>query len=118
MIRGNSRFVLPPKDMIIKPWDTLKVRCDLEKLKEMRKNLMGYDESPVLIGGEDFQSSGTSIVELMVPADSGMENRTLKEIDFRRNYRGVPLAIRHREAVVHTNIEESNLKGEMSSLQK
>ena len=110
VIRGEQRFLLPPKDMILKAGDQLKVRANAQKFKELRDRLSLLDETPILFGGEGFQTSGTSLLELLVPTGSSFVGNTLKQLEFKRHYRGVPLAIRQSEEIVHDKIEATPLR--------
>ena len=48
-----------------------------------------------------LRARGTSLVELVITASSPLNGQTLRDADLLRKYRAVPLAVRHREDVVH-----------------
>ena len=52
----------------------------------------------------------SSFVELVIPTDSALEGKTLREFDFRRRYRAAPLAIRHREEILRDKLQDVRLR--------
>ncbi|MFT6717059.1 MAG: di/tricarboxylate transporter, partial [Saprospiraceae bacterium] len=58
----------------------------------------------VKIGGNDLQGTNSTILEMVMTAGTDASGKTLKEIDFRRKYRAVPLAIKQRDGIVHDNL--------------
>jgi di/tricarboxylate transporter len=108
--RGETTFTLPPGDMMLQSRDVLKVRCDVEKIKAL-KDRVRISEHVSASGGEDhLPNRESSIVELVVTSNSALEGKTLRDIDFRRKYRAAPLALRHREEILHEHLHEAPLR--------
>ena len=108
--RGNTIMNLPQGDTILKIGDILKVRCSVEKLKQAKDQLRVKvkpftDESDT----EDTEDR-SSFVELVIPTNSELEGKTLRQFDFRRRYRASPLAIRHREEVLQDELQDVTLR--------
>ncbi|RED95604.1 SLC13 family permease [Marinoscillum furvescens] len=107
---GGTLFTLPPGDFVIKPKDVLKVRCDVEKIKALKDRLkVNFNTDAVRINENEIQKGDTSILELIITSGSEFEGKNLREMDFRRRYRAIPLAILHREEVVHENLHSVRL---------
>lgn len=108
--RNTSIFNVPQGDMTLKEGDILKVRCDVEKIKLLKDRVKVRFKDDVKIGDESLIGKNSTIVEMVVTSSSDLEGKTLRDFDFRRKYRAVPLAIRHREEVVHLHLHDVPLK--------
>jgi di/tricarboxylate transporter len=108
--RTGSKYILPPGDFILKEGDVLKVRCSVEKIKEIKDRIKVLDNSPLRIANSDTTSESTTMLEMVVASNSDFENKTLKDIDFRNRYRATPLAIKHREEIIKDDIYSTFLK--------
>jgi di/tricarboxylate transporter len=86
------------------------VRCDIEKLKSLKDQIRIQQAPTIKIGDDDLKSRNSTLIEMMITANSEIEGKNLKEIDFRRRYRAIPLAIKHREEVLHNNLYDVKLK--------
>ena len=108
--RESTRLNLPQGDTIMQVSDILKVSCNLGKLKQM-KDQLGVKLMP-FVEDEDPDSLGdnSSFVELVIPTNSELDGKTLREFDFRRRFRAAPLAIRQREEVLHDQLHELELR--------
>lgn len=108
--RDGTHLNLPQGDTIMLVGDVLKVSCNLVKLKQM-KDRLGVKLMPFVDEDEQENSNDkSSFVELVIPSNSELEGKTLREYDFRRRFRAAPLAIRQREEVLHDQLQELKLK--------
>jgi di/tricarboxylate transporter len=107
--RKEDVFLLPQGDFKLQLGDILKVKCSVEKLKELKDKAKMLNNS-IKVAENDLRGKNSTIVELVISANSDFENKTLKEVDFRRRFRGIPLAIRHREEVIHDQLYNIKLK--------
>ncbi len=108
--RGMERFTLPAGDMVLQEGDTLKVRCELSRIREM-KDRAHISVQPVMkLANDDLRKRGTTLVELVITSSSELEGKVLGEADIIRKYRAVPLAVRHREDVVHDRLHDVVLR--------
>ncbi|MFT4740043.1 MAG: di/tricarboxylate transporter [Marivirga sp.] len=108
--RNNTRYNLPPGDFILYADDILKVRCNLSNIKELKSRAKVLEGSSVKMAGDNLKGKSSSLVEMIISANSEFDGKTLKSLDFRRRFRASPLAIKHREEVLHENIYDVKLK--------
>ena len=105
--RGRDRFTLPPGDFRLAAEDTLKVRCDREKIRGLKDWVRLSDQTgDVSVMGTGLHRDNSSLVEMVVTPNSEFVGKTLRQVDFRRAYRAVPLAIRQREATLNERLYE------------
>jgi di/tricarboxylate transporter len=108
--REGQTLSLPPGDFILKSGDVLKVRCNAEKIKELKDRARILVGNPHKIGEEPTEKGNFVLVEMVITSNSEFEGKTLREVDFRRRFRGIPLAIRHREEVLKERLYDVKLK--------
>lgn len=107
---NGNRHYLPPGDLVLRPGDTLKVHFNIDKLILLKEQARLSPSTAISINNNYLTDKNTTLVELVITAKSEFEGKTLKELDFRRKYRAVPLAIKHREEVLHENLQEVALQ--------
>lgn len=101
--RGETIFSLPPGDFSLKANDILKIRCDVEKIKSLKERPFVMIKSPERNQQVDKEGN-SSLVELIVTANSEFDGVKLKNIDFRGRFRSIPMAVKHRQEIVHENL--------------
>lgn len=109
--RNKTTLNLPQGDTVLRAGDILKVRCDVEKIRQVKDQLkvkvMAYSDA----GDEDeISTESNAFVELVIPTNSELEGKSLREFDFRRRFRAAPLAIRHREEVLNERLQDVKLR--------
>ncbi|WKZ67010.1 MAG: SLC13 family permease [Flavobacteriales bacterium] len=108
--RDDSRFTLPAGDMVLEVGDVLKVRCDVARIRALKDRAHIGMQPSLRVANDDLRSRGTALVELVITSSSDLEGKTLREADLIRTYRAVPLAVRHREELVHEQLYETVLR--------
>jgi len=108
--RGSTTFNLPQGDFVLQANDTLKVRSDKRKIRSLKERVKIIEDDALQVGSAHLREDNAALLELVITADSPFINKTLKEIDFRRQFRATPLAIRHREAIVHEKLYKVPLR--------
>ena len=107
--RNGSQFTLPPGDFELNEGDILKVRCDVETMKSLKGKTKTLSVSPLKIGDNDLSGKNSALVEMVITSSSEIHGKTLKELDFRRRFRAIPLAIKHREDIQHEHLYDIKL---------
>ncbi|WP_127845432.1 SLC13 family permease [Psychroflexus aestuariivivens] len=107
--RSETLFTMPPGDFELQLGDILKVRCDVEKIKSLKGKTKSLSVSPLKIGDDDLTGRNSALVEMVITSSSEIHGKTLKELDFRRRYRAIPLAIKHRENIKQEQLYDVKL---------
>ncbi len=108
--RDDQRFILPSGDFELQQGDVLKVRCEMGRIRELKDRAHISVKPELMLANDDLRRRGTTLVELVITASSELEGKVLGEADLIRKYRAVPLAVRHREDVVHERLHDVVLR--------
>lgn len=108
--RPDGNIHLPPGDLVLETGDVLKVRCDVDKLKLLKDRERISVNTNVRIGEDDLKGTGAAMVELIITANSEFSGKSLREMDFRRRFRGVPLGICHRDEIMQESLYDVQLR--------
>ena len=107
---NGNRHYLPQGDLVLQAGDVLKVRCNMNKMLLLKEQEQANGTASIRINNNYFTDKNTTLVELVITAKSEFEGKTLRQLDFRRKYRAVPLAIKHREEILHEKLQEVALQ--------
>ncbi len=108
--RSKEVMHVPAGDFRLQTGDILKVRCNVEKLKLLKDRERIAVNTGILIGENDFKGTNSALVEMVITANSEFSGKSLKEMDFRRRFRAIPLGICHREEILHEHLYEVKMK--------
>ena len=107
--RNGEVFIMPQGDFILKANDILKVKCHAEKIKSLKGKAKSFAITPLKIGEDDLKGKNVALVEMVITASSEIHGKTLSQLDFRRRYRAIPLAIKHREDITQDDLYKIKL---------
>lgn len=97
--RGKNRYYLPRKDFELMENDVLKLKCDVDKIKQL-KTKIGIEVRPLLsLEVEEHGQEEIKYVEAIISPGSALVGQKLKNIDFRGKYNAALLGIREREGL-------------------
>ncbi|MEM1359347.1 MAG: SLC13 family permease [Bacteroidota bacterium] len=102
--RNQQTFTLPPGDFRLSAGDIMKVRCDRQKILALKDWARLPSGGGIQLMGTGLDRDNSSLVEMVVTPNSNFVGKTLRQVDFRRSYRAVPLAIRQREETLHEHL--------------
>jgi di/tricarboxylate transporter len=108
--RNTNQYVQPAGDFVLKSGDILKVRCNVDKIKALKDRSKILVSTPIKIGDDDLKGTKSTLIEMVISAESELHNKTLRELDFRRRFRAIPLAIQHRESISNEGIYDVKLR--------
>ena len=110
VIRAGEPLVIPLNEVVLEQGDRLRLATVLSSVMEI-KNLVGLQISPKAeLGLELTGSQKAEIVECVVGPRSSLLGRTIRQLDFRRRYNSLVLAV-HRQGVnVRRNFTDIRLQ--------
>lgn len=103
--RGERRILLPSPEIILQAEDLLRVRCNVEKIKQLQEREGILLKSEVKWQDKDLESAQVVLVEAVIAPNSILEGKSLKGARFRHRFGATPLAIRHRGEMMHEKLE-------------
>jgi len=109
VVRNSQRLLRPTSTIFLEPYDVLRVRCDIEKIRTIQERVGVELKSDLKIKQQDIEAADILLVEAIVAPNSELEGQTLKSIDFRNKFRATTLALRHRGQLLHEGIGRTRL---------
>ena len=109
ILRPDENLLAPDPATILRPGDRLLVEGRSDPLAELRGGRILVAEDARL-AAERLRSAEIDLAELELAPESTLPGQTLEQIDFRRRYGVVVLAIRRGGGVVRTNLESVPLQ--------
>lgn len=95
---------------ILQPHDMLRVRCDVEKIKQLQEREGIQLKSETKYWDQALKSDEAALVEAVIAPNSVLEGKTLTQTRFHHNFGATVLAIRHRGEIMHENLEGTILR--------
>jgi di/tricarboxylate transporter len=109
ILRAEQNRLAPGPAALLRAGDRLLVEGRPEHLAELRgKRLLVMDHDHLAV--ERLLSAEVNLAELTLSAQSSLPGQTLEQIDFRRRFGVVVVAIRRGGGVVRTNLERLPLQ--------
>src|SRR5690606_20117459 len=107
VIRNKSQRISVRPDLVLEANDLLRVRCDVEKLRSLK------EQEGIRIKADwkvkQTNNSKTKIYEAIIPPNSELKGKSLKELNFRALYGASVLGIRHREEMLYEKLADISL---------
>jgi len=107
--RGGVKYVMPSEKMVLHEGDILLVRCNVEKIKKLQER-EGIGLKANLKFQDEIEHDDLVLFEAVIAPNSQFEGKTIKQIDFKRNYGGTVLAIRHRGELMREKVAGTVLR--------
>ncbi|WP_127844158.1 SLC13 family permease [Psychroflexus aestuariivivens] len=108
--RGDKNFSLPSKEMQLQEGDIIKVRCSGDKIKKLKKWAEKNDYFKIDITNVEEEMKNSSLMELIIVANSPLAGKKLGDTNFKGRFRAIPLAVRQRKGVTNENLSDIKLK--------
>lgn len=107
--RKGVPYAMTSKTVTLEANDVLKVRCNINKIKAIKERVGVYLKSDVKFAADKDNDDNFKFIEAIIPPNSNLEGKTLKEIGFRNKYGATVLAIRHRGKVMREKLTSTVL---------
>lgn len=108
IIRGPLKL-LPQGGHKIEATDILLVKASPGTLVSI-KNTCGLSIKALSLTDRDLEDENFTLVEAFISPTSSLIEKTIKEVDFRRTYHAIALAIRSHGRTIHTKIARIKLE--------
>ncbi len=96
VIRSKQRLLRPIAEITLEVGDTLRVRCDIEKIRLLQETDGIRIISHTSLSDSDFKDEQLSLIEAIIAPNSMLIGKTIKTSRFRNRFNANALAIRHR----------------------
>lgn len=106
---GNS-LTVPDDDTELREGDSIKIRGDSNQLQKLKKWVKGNEFFAVKMSDAYRKTADTTLVELIIVANSPLIGATINEVNFKDQYRSVPLGVRQRRDVLNEDLGNIKLK--------
>jgi len=109
ILRADQNRLAPGPAAVLRPGDRLLVEGRPDRLTELRgRHLLVAEDDHLAV--ERLRSTEIDLAELELSPQSTLPGHTLEQIDFRRRFGAVVLAIRRGGGAVRTNLEKLPLQ--------
>jgi di/tricarboxylate transporter len=109
-ILREGRTLFAPLEEPVQAGDVLLVRGGARELMDARTAWKLELEPEFKLKDEALEAQDLQLAEVLVASRSNLIDRTLSEVDFRRRYEAIALAIRAREQTIRTKLNQVRLR--------
>jgi len=96
VLRDGRRLLRPIPEITLEAEDTLRVRCDIQKIGLLQETDGIRIISHTSLSDRDFSDENLILVEAIIAPNSVLEGKTIKTSRFRNRFNANALAVRHR----------------------
>jgi di/tricarboxylate transporter len=107
--RIDDRILLPSPLTVIRENDRLRIKCNVEKIKELKEKTGILLKPGLKWRDEELQGEDYILVEAVISPHSFLIGKNLKGLRFRNSFGATVLAIRHRGAIMYENVATTAL---------
>lgn len=109
VIRNKIRLRRPLSEIILEPYDELRVLCDIKQIEKLKNRLGIKFKSDFKLRDKDFRDEDLEILEVIVAPNSGIIGKTIKTSRFRNVFRSNAIALRHRGQLFNLGFSDMKL---------
>lgn len=109
ILRGETAL-FPPQDEVVQAGDILLVRGGARELMDAKAAWKLELEPEFRLKDEALKAQDLGLAEVLVSSRSELVDRTLAEVDFRRRYEAIVLAIQARQETVRAQLNRVRLR--------
>ncbi|HVO74813.1 MAG TPA: SLC13 family permease [Ignavibacteriaceae bacterium] len=109
IIRNDDRLLLPSPMTFLHADDRLRIKADVEKIKELKEKTGILLKPGLKWRDEELQGVDVILVEAVISPHSFLIGKNLKELRFRNSFGATVLAIRHRGVIMYENVATTTL---------
>ena len=102
--RDKHLLNFPASETILRGNDLLRVRCNVEKIKQLQEREGVALKSGLKWRDEVLESEDVVLVEGVIAPNSPLEGKSLKQVGFRNAYGATALAILHHGEIMHERL--------------
>ena len=110
VIRDGRRLFRSLDDIILRENDTLRVRCDVEHIQQLKDRAGITMKADNYLKHKDFDDEELQLVEAVVAPGSWLIGKTIKAANFRGVFNANMLALRHNGELLHKGFGKTRLK--------
>lgn len=109
VIRNKIRLRRPLSEIILEPYDELRVLCDIKQIEKLKNRLGIKFKSDFKLKDKDFRDEDLEILEVIVAPNSTIIGKTIKTSRFRNVFRSNAIALRHRGQLFNLGFSDMKL---------
>ncbi|MCI0490367.1 MAG: SLC13 family permease [Blastocatellia bacterium] len=110
LYRGKHPLQLPGGETVLAANDLLRIRCNVEKIKQLQQREGVALKSGLKWRDEVLESEDVVLVEGVIAPNSPLEGKSLKQVGFRNTYGATALAILHHGEIMHERLGTAPLR--------